>query len=168
MKARLIRTCTGPRPLDGVGGRLRRLRWCGHFIADLAHSPSQRVAVVTANGRSLPALTCPIVRDVEGAKHRREWRHRPDHGYAPNPTSLLRVRRERPRRRAAEQRDELAPVAHSITSSARCCKNKGTSRPSALAVLRLITSSNLTGIWTGSSLGFSPLRMRSTYDAVRR
>jgi hypothetical protein len=35
MKARLIRTCTGPRPLDGVGGRLRRLRWCGHFIADL-------------------------------------------------------------------------------------------------------------------------------------
>ena len=37
----------------------------------------------------------------------------------------------------------------------------GTSRPSALAVLRLITSSNLTGAWTGSSLGFAPLRMRS-------
>jgi hypothetical protein len=28
-------------------------------------SPSQRVAVVTANGRSLPALICSIVRDVE-------------------------------------------------------------------------------------------------------
>jgi hypothetical protein len=28
----LLRNCTGPRPLDGVGGRLRRLRWCGHFI----------------------------------------------------------------------------------------------------------------------------------------
>jgi len=26
MKARLIRTRIGPRPLDGVGGRLRRLR----------------------------------------------------------------------------------------------------------------------------------------------
>ena len=34
-EARLIRTCTRPRPLDGVGGRLRRLRWCGHLIADL-------------------------------------------------------------------------------------------------------------------------------------
>src|SRR5262249_20833837 len=34
-------------------------------------------------------------------------------------------------------------------------------------VVRLITSSNLIGIWTGSSLGFSPLRMRSTYVATR-
>jgi hypothetical protein len=39
----------------------------------------------------------------------------------PRPTATpLPARRERPRhRRAAEQRDELAPVAHSITSSAR-------------------------------------------------
>ena len=51
---------------------------------------------------------------------------------------LLRARRERPRRRrAAEQRDELAPL-HSITSSARASSVGGTSRPSALAVLRLI------------------------------
>src|SRR5262249_36112519 len=56
---------------------------------------------------------------------------------------LLRPRRQRPRRRrAAEQRDELAPP-HSITSSARASNVDGTSRPSALAVLRLITSSNL-------------------------
>ena len=40
-------------------------------------------------------------------------------------------------RRAAEQRDELAPP-HSITSSARASSVGGTSRPSALAVLRLI------------------------------
>src|SRR6266851_9008548 len=32
-----------------------------------------------------------------------------------------------------------------ITSSARCCRNQGTSRPRALAVLRLITSSNFVG-----------------------
>src|SRR5262245_34139396 len=38
-----------------------------------------------------------------------------DHGHR----RLLRARRERPRRRAAEQRDELAAGAHSITSSAR-------------------------------------------------
>ena len=47
-------------------------------------------------------------------------------------------------RRAAEQRDELAP-SHSITSSARASSVGGTSRPSALAVLRLMTSSNLVG-----------------------
>src|SRR5262245_64674071 len=48
--------------------------------------------------------------------------------------ALLRARRERPRgRRAAEQRDELAPP-HSITSSARASSVGGTSRPSILAV----------------------------------
>jgi hypothetical protein len=34
-------------------------------------------------------------------------------------------------------------------------------RPSALAVLRLIASSNLVGCWIGSSSGLAPLRMRS-------
>src|SRR5262249_10961568 len=37
------------------------------------------------------------------------------------------------------------PPHHSITSSARASSVSGTSRPSALAVLRLTTSSNLTG-----------------------
>ena len=68
-----------------------------------------------------------------------------EHADAPHPLALLRARRERPRgRRAAEQRDELAPL-HSITSSARASRVGGTSRPSALAVLRLITSSYLVG-----------------------
>ena len=75
---------------------------------------------------------------------------------------LLCPRRGRPRcRRAAEKRDELTPI-HSITSSARASTVAGTSRPSALAVLRLITSSYLVGACTGRSDGFSPLRMRST------
>ena len=51
---------------------------------------------------------------------------------------------------------------HSITSSARASSDGGTVRPSALAVLRLITSSYVVGAWTGISAGFSPLRMRST------
>jgi len=38
----------------------------------------------------------------------------------------------------------------------------GTVMPSALAVLRLITKSNLVVWTTGSSAGFSPLRVRST------
>ena len=49
---------------------------------------------------------------------------------------------------------------HSITSSARASSVGGTVRPSALAVLRLMTSSNLVGCTTGKSAGFSPLRMR--------
>ena len=60
------------------------------------------------------------------------------HANASHPLALLRARRERPRRRAAEKRDELAPL-HSITSSARASSIGGTSRPSALAVLRLMT-----------------------------
>src|SRR5262249_35949654 len=83
---------------------------------------------------------------------------------------LLRARRERPRRRrAAEQRYERAALhrcSHSITSSARASRLSGTVRPSAFAVLRLMTSSNLVGCWTGRLLGFSPLRMRSTYVAA--
>src|SRR5262249_5562255 len=81
------------------------------------------------------------------------------------PGQLLRMRRERPCSRASEQRNELAPLYrcnHSITSSARASSVGGISRPSALAVLRLITSSNFVGNCTGRSAGFSPLKMRST------
>jgi hypothetical protein len=58
-----------------------------------------------------------------------------------NPTTgiaaLLRTRRERPRSRAAEQRDEVAPLhlrRHSITSSARASSVGGISMSSALAM----------------------------------
>src|SRR5215475_8521516 len=94
------------------------------------------------------------------------------HPDAPHPLALLRARHEWPRsRRAAEQHNELAPLQlrdHSITSSARASNVAGTSSPSAFAALRLSTNSNLTGAWTGSSLGFSPWRMRSAYDAALR
>jgi hypothetical protein len=80
---------------------------------------------------------------------------------------LLRARRERPRGRTPEQRDERA-APHSITSSARSRMDVGTWRPIALAVLRLTAISNFTGACTGKSLGFSPLRMRSTYEPARR
>src|SRR5262249_28678269 len=83
------------------------------------------------------------------------------HADAPHPLALLRARRTRPHcRRAAEQRDKF-PALHSITPSARCESTAGTSRLSALAVVRLTTISYLTGACTGSSLGFAPRRMRS-------
>src|SRR5262249_18422658 len=75
---------------------------------------------------------------------------------------LLRAHTKRPRCCCAtEKRDEL-PSPHSITSSARASSVGGTSKPSDLAVLRLITSSYFVGACTGRSAGFSPLRMRST------
>src|SRR6266516_3918413 len=75
---------------------------------------------------------------------------------------LLRARRKRPRRsRTAEQRDELASP-HSITSSARSRNDSGIVRPSALAVVRLMTRSNLVGCSTGISPGFAPRRILST------
>jgi hypothetical protein len=49
---------------------------------------------------------------------------------------LLRARRERPRRCAAEQRDERAAAAHSITSSARKRSVGGIVKPIAIAVFR--------------------------------
>jgi hypothetical protein len=59
-------------------------------------------------------------------------------------------------------------LTYSITSSAVASSDEGTVRPSALAALRLITSSNLVGCWIGRLAGFSPLRMRSTYPAAWR
>src|SRR5262249_6586677 len=90
-----------------------------------------------------------------------------EHPDPPHPPALLRPCRQRPRgSRGTEEREEGAAVhgwtLHSIASSARTSTVAGTSRPSSLAVLRLTTSSYLVGFCTGSSAGFSPLRMRST------
>src|SRR5262245_42692953 len=67
-----------------------------------------------------------------------------EHRDPPHPLPLLRACRNRPRRRAADQRDELRGFP-SITSSARASRAGGKSRPSALAVLRFMTSSYLVG-----------------------
>jgi hypothetical protein len=60
----------------------------------------------------------------------------------------------------------------SMTSSARASSAGGTSEPSAVAVLRLNTSSYSVGACTGRSAGFSPFMMRfcvaANHDAARR
>src|SRR5262244_4652423 len=82
---------------------------------------------------------------------------------------LLRARRERPRGcRPAEQRDERATPHHSIASSARSRSASGTFKPSTLAVVRLMTKSNLVGCSTGMSAGFAPRKILSTISAARR
>jgi hypothetical protein len=70
---------------------------------------------------------------------------------------LLGASRERPcRRRAAEQRDEIAPLP-SITSSARASSIGGASRPRAVAVLRLMTSFEPTRSLDGHIACLGPL-----------
>src|SRR5262249_3891886 len=94
-------------------------------------------------------------RSVGGSCCLQERAKKSDHRHR----GLLRPRRERPRSRAAKQCDELAPL-HSITLSARPRNVIGKVRPSATAVLRLITNSTFTACWTGRSAGWAPLRIR--------
>src|SRR5215813_8899267 len=87
--------------------------------------------------------------------------------------SLLRrsVHTKKQGNRAAEQRDELAPLhlrGHSMTSSARSKNDSGIVRPSALAVVRLIAKSHLVGCSTGNSAAFVPRRILSTNSPARR
>ncbi len=62
---------------------------------------------------------------------------------------------------ADEQHDVLEeePAPHSITSSARDRIDGGMARPRALAVLRLMTNSNVVGCRAGRSAGLAPLRI---------
>src|SRR5262249_25373617 len=61
-----------------------------------------------------------------------------------------------------------AATHYSITSSARASRVGGISSPRALAVVRLMTRSNLVGCSTGMSIGFAPRRILSTMSATRR
>src|SRR6516162_5591181 len=63
------------------------------------------------------------------------------------------------KRDAETQHESSGEESHSMTSSARARIDGGIVRPSASAVLRLITSSNVVGCWTGRSAGLAPLRI---------
>src|SRR5262245_42298159 len=90
-------------------------------------------------------------------------------GASTAPTSMAlpcrwRSRPQHQKRTNAPQRK----VRYSITSSARASSVAGTSMPSALAVAKLMTNSNLVGCTTGRSAGLAPLRMRPVYVPTRR
>jgi hypothetical protein len=108
------------------------------------------------NAASGPANVHPQVAAINPTQFRKPLRKRGEvaicrrivfgilhkHANPPHPFELLRPRHHRPRRRAAEPCDELSPF-HWMTSSAVASSVSGMVRPSAFAVLRLITSSNL-------------------------
>ena len=103
---------------------------------------------------------------VAGAEHKKRDHSRPLRFDPKHRASLLchealNCEVLRPLRRQHFQPRKRCSRSHSITSSARASSDCGTSSPSALAVLRLMTSSYLVGACTGRSAGFSPLRMRS-------
>src|SRR4029077_691437 len=104
-----------------------------------------------------------------GAKGDPGWLHRVQKQKgSPAAGRPMKFHPARPSNRCtAKQGDELAP-SHSITSSAVASRFSGTSMPSALAVLRLITSSNFVGCSTGISAGFTPFKILSTNSAARR
>src|SRR5262249_32403988 len=61
-----------------------------------------------------------------------------------------------------QKRTHAVQQIYSITSSARSSNVSGIVRPSAFAVVRLTTRSNLVGCSTGMSAGFVPRRILST------
>src|SRR4051794_28650822 len=147
---------------DDVGCERGQFRRVSANLGRIGSGPARVDPYVAADGPAQQRQRLQERRDP-GLKLRIVRNCVQEYADAPHALALLRARRERPcYRRAAEQRDELATARHSITSSARASTLAGTSRPSALAVLRLITSSYLVGACTGGSAGFSPLRMRST------
>src|SRR5262249_255220 len=81
----------------------------------------------------------------------------PDHWSEPG---LVRSGRQGPDRHSegeiANSRAAAKKHCYSIPSSARATSLSGTVRPSAFAVLRLATVSNLVGACTGRSAGFLP------------
>ena len=84
-------------------------------------------------------------------------------------------RMERSRHRRFENLDTIPAVSicskHGFIRSPRrqlASSPGGKLRPNALAVLRLITNSNLIDCMTGRSAGFSPLRIRPVYTPAWR
>src|SRR5262249_35721255 len=107
-------------------------------------------------GQSVILVLCPMVLDscifsfnvaafadaLPECRHevrpvgRRRGAEKSDHRHP----RLLPACRKRPRRcRTAEQRDELTPGVHSMTSSARARTEGGTVRPNNFAIFKLMT-----------------------------
>src|SRR5262245_10267638 len=141
---------------DDIRGERDQLGRKFAIVGDCTCGPADINAQVAAVG---PAKLLDRLRERQDAALRFRIVRDLIHQHADAPHALaLRPRSERPPcRRAAEQRDELAATDHSITSSASASSLSGISRPSALAVLRLMTNSNLVGWMIGKSAGFSPL-----------
>src|SRR6202521_2064954 len=130
------------------------------ILDDLADLGGGELALLTldANERRLVVLVRePDTEQAAGEQRHPHHRHDQRNVLPEQPTASLRSR-------CGYRRDsDLAGrVIHSITSSARTSSERGRTRPSALAGLRFMTSSNLVGPCTGRPPGLGPRRIRST------
>jgi hypothetical protein len=160
-RPRLALECGGPRSRvreDCVGSQIDQLFREHPHQVDIAGGPTNVHPQITAIDPT--QLLKPLrERGEPGLRLGIGFAQCHEHADPPHAVGLLRPRRERPSdRRAAHQRDEL-PSPHSITSSVIARSPGGTSMPSVLAVLRLMTNSNLVDCATGRSAGLAPLRM---------
>src|SRR6516165_1352756 len=136
--------------------------------ANIATGPSDVLDIELLPKRFAEFLSGNAREDI-GASAGREWHN---HAHRPCRIGLRpcdpRHRRQRRRPDAEIVGGEVSflnlplPSHHSITSSAIASSPGGKLRPNALAVLRLITNSNLVDCMTGKSAGFAPLRTRPT------
>src|SRR5215471_5489253 len=125
-----------------------------------AFAASLRPAIFDRDGASFdPAEFAQPLHKSSGQLALRGRRSRAQESDGRQLPGLLRARRERPRRGAAESQDERAAL-HSITSSAMESSVGGTSTAIARAVARLMMNSNRVARVTGRSEGFSHVRMR--------
>jgi hypothetical protein len=83
-------------------------------------------------------------------------------------SALSRCRTSARSHREQMQQPVCRSQTYSITSSASATTVGGMSRPSVLAVLRLITSSYFVGCMTGRSDGLVPIRIFPTYTPIWR
>src|SRR5215831_15067414 len=142
--------------------------------ANIAAGPSDVLDIELLPERFAEFLSGNPREDI-GASARREWHN---HAHCTRrigfPESDARDGRQRGSAGGQTQKISAGkfqfdpPSHHSITSSAMASSPGGKLRPNALAVLRLITSSNLVDCMTGRSAGFSPLRIRPVYTPAWR
>src|SRR5262249_54364712 len=114
-------------------------------VAVLAHAETKGVKEVTIGGSRLCA----------------------EETYPPCLPSLLRFGGTRRGEEGKSPCDERSPLHYWISSSARASTEGGIVTPSAFAVFRLMTSSNLVGSSIGRSVGLAPLRILSMKMARR-
>jgi hypothetical protein len=153
--------------------------WSDTRAPRFRRDPCARDVALDPGGTAMPRVTALLMlrstMKTVSAPASRSFR-----GSLPHPTHslcTLRVRRHRrltqhslPGRPATalpgpDLHRLIAPAwpgafLHSITSSARASSVGGTSRPSELAVFKLMTSSTFVTCCTGRSAGCSPFRMR--------
>ena len=132
-------------------------------------SPTHRSAFGWLGRRKRPLGSKPAVQMKAGKcypKKRLQAAARPD-GPPTVLVLLSRCLRSQPCASTERKAEELT-MPHSITSSARARSVGGIVMPSAFAVFRLITTSNVVGCSTGRSAGFVPFKILSTYVAARR